>query len=250
MRNDEPDFAKLGQLIGGDVTLAAAMLKTVNSPFYGLRVKVASIKQALALLGLRTVTHLVTGLLLRQAFPAGAGAHLEEFWERSAGNARASACLGRRMKGIDADEAYTFALFRDCGIPAMMAGFRDYRPEHAIPTPGRLVTELETERYGMNHAMMGSCLAKSWLLPEAICHAVLWHHEYAGLADGGAGIPASSIRLIALALAGEQLFARHAMSIACPEWNEHGAFVLEKLGLEEAELEAMMKESAGELDGR
>ena len=250
MRNDEPDFNKLGQLIGGDVTLAAAMLKTVNSPFYGLRTKVASIKQALALLGLRTVTHLVTGLLLRQAFPAGAGAHLEEFWERSAGNARASACLARKLKGVDADETYTFALFRDCGIPAMMAGYRDYRPEHAVPAPGQLVTARETERYGMNHAVMGSCLAKSWLLPEAICHAVLWHHEYPALADGSARIPAASLRLIALGLAGEQLFARHAMSVSCPEWGERGAYVLENLGLEEGEFDAMLSEFGDQLDSR
>lgn len=250
MRNDEPDFNKLGQLIGGDITLAATMLKTVNSPFYGLRTKVASIKHALTLLGLRTVTHLVTGLLLRQAFPAGTGAHLEEFWERSAGIARASASLARKVKGFDVEESYTFALFRDCGIPAMITGFDDYRPEHAVPAPGRLVTDFENESFGMNHALMGSCLAKSWLLPDPMCHAILWHHEYPALADGSTGIPASSVRLIALALTGEQLFARHAMSIACPEWDEHGAFALEQLGLAEADIEAMMEDIGDALDGR
>ena len=52
MRHDDPDFAKLGKLIGGDVSLAAAMLKTVNSPFYGLRTKATSVPQAIALLKL------------------------------------------------------------------------------------------------------------------------------------------------------------------------------------------------------
>jgi len=250
MRNDEPDFNKLGQLIGGDVTLAAAVLKTVNSPFYGLRAKVASIRQALTLLGLRAVTHLVTGLMLRQAFPPRLSGHLEEFWERSAGNARASACLARRLKGVDAEEAYTFALFRDCGIPAMMTGFRDYRPQHAVPTPGDLVTDVETAHYGSNHALLGGCLAKSWLLPESIYNAVFWHHDFGALADGSAGIPAASVRLIALGLAGEQLFARQAMSVACPEWEGHGPFALEQLGLDETELEALMQEIGGELDGR
>src|SRR5688572_3920629 len=73
-RSDDPDFARLGELIGGDVSLAAAMLKTVNSPFYGLRSKATSIRQALVLMGLRNVTNLVTGLLLRQAFPVSANA--------------------------------------------------------------------------------------------------------------------------------------------------------------------------------
>src|SRR5262249_39116975 len=78
MRNDDPDFAKLGELIGSDVSLAAVLLKTVNSPFYGLRAKATSIRQALVFVGLRNVTQLVTGLLLRQAFPAGANARMED----------------------------------------------------------------------------------------------------------------------------------------------------------------------------
>ena len=34
MRNDEPDYMMISNLISGDVSLAAAMLKTVNSPFF------------------------------------------------------------------------------------------------------------------------------------------------------------------------------------------------------------------------
>ena len=43
MREDEPDFKRIGKLIGGDVSLGAAMLKTVNSPFYGLNRKATSV---------------------------------------------------------------------------------------------------------------------------------------------------------------------------------------------------------------
>ena len=55
MRSDEPDFVALGKLIGSDVSLAAAMLKTVNSPFYGLRTKATSVQQAITYLGTREV---------------------------------------------------------------------------------------------------------------------------------------------------------------------------------------------------
>jgi HD-like signal output (HDOD) protein len=250
MRNDDPDIGKLNQLISSDVTIAAALLKTVNSPFYGLRSKMASIRHALTLVGLRAVTQLVTGLLLRQAFPAGGGAHLEEFWERSSGTARATACLARKVKGVDAEDAYTFALFRDCGVPAMMAAFRDYRPAQNAPAAGQKVTEVESARYGMNHALLGSSLAKSWLLPEAIWQAVMWHHDHGALAAGSANIPPTSVRLIALALAGEHLFSRHARSVKCPEWEEHGAFALAQLGLAETDFEDMASAVAAALNGK
>jgi HD-like signal output (HDOD) protein len=79
MRQDDPNFKTIGGLIGSDVGLAAAMLKTVNSPFYGLRTKATSVPQALALLGLQNAAQLVTGLLLRVAFSGGNEA-MEEFW--------------------------------------------------------------------------------------------------------------------------------------------------------------------------
>ena len=42
MRADEPDFKQIGKLIAGDVGLAAALLKLVNSPFYGLATPASS----------------------------------------------------------------------------------------------------------------------------------------------------------------------------------------------------------------
>ena len=52
MRRDEPDLRKLSDLLGSDVALSATMLKTVNSPFYGLKTKAGTIQQALSILGL------------------------------------------------------------------------------------------------------------------------------------------------------------------------------------------------------
>jgi len=243
-RSDDPDFNRLGDLIASDVSLAAALLKTVNSPFYGLRAKATSIRQALVILGLRNVTNLVTGLLLRQAFPVSANAGMEEFWGYSSGVARASACLGRHVKGLDADLAYTFAVFRDCGVPAMMSGFTDYVPPYAVKhTPGgRTVTEIEEENFGIHHAFMGYYLAKEWLLPDAVCQTVLWHHDFPALRDGRADIPASCTRLIALGLVADHVYCSHAMGVACHEWSEHGEYALDTLGLDAAELEELEPE--------
>ena len=250
-RNEDPDFAKLGELISGDVSLAAALLKTVNSPFYGLRSKATSIRQALVLLGLRNVTNLVTGLLLRQAFPVTAGAGMEEFWEYSSGIARAGSCLARHVRGVDADLAYTFAVFRDCGIPAMMAGFTDYMPPYVMKDAGdgRPVTEIEEENFGIQHAFMGYYLAKEWLLPDPVCQTVLWHHDFPALREDRADVPASGARLISLGLVADHVYSTHAMGVACHEWAEHGEYALDTLGMDAAafeELEPELKASLKE----
>ena len=246
MRNDEPDFAKLGKLIGGDVSLAAALLKTVNSPFYGLRTKATSIQQAIALLGLRNVAQLVTGLLLRDAFPGGSSDLMDEYWESSSAIAQISASLAGELKCGSRDEAYTYALFRDCGMLAMMAGFEDYLPVFpgGKSAGGDVVTDMEDRCHAMNHARLGHKLAQAWLLPDPICDAVLWHHQFSSLQDGSAGIHEASRRQIALALAAEALYVRDRLGQDSADWRIGGEFALATLGITQEELDSL----AGRVD--
>lgn len=241
-RAEEPDFQKIGKLIGADASLAAAMLRTVNSPFYGLRSRATSVQQAIALLGLRNVVQLVTGLLLRDAFSNGSSDLMDEYWESSSAIAEINAVLAREFKGFDRDEAYTFALFRDCGMLAMMDGYNDYEPVFAgsEAKDGADVTAWEDERHGMNHARVGHNLAKMWLLPEQICQSVLWHHDYAALRQGQADIPRSCARHIALALAAEWIFVRYTMGIDSPEWRKGGDFALDLLSITQTDLDAAL----------
>ena len=58
-RADDPDLMKLDKLICGDMGLAAAVIKTANSPFYGLNHKVQAVRSALQVLGIRSVTSIV-----------------------------------------------------------------------------------------------------------------------------------------------------------------------------------------------
>ncbi len=239
MRNDEPDFQKLGKLIGGDVSLGAAMLKTVNSPFYGLRTKATSVQQAMALLGLRNVAQLVTSLLLRDAFPGGSSDLMDEYWESSSAIAQTSAALARELKCANRDEAYTFALFRDCGMLAMMGGFKDYKAIFpGTKAPGDAsITDYEDARHAMNHARVGCQLAQTWLLPETICHAVLWHHNYAAVQDGSADIPAASSLHIALSLAAEAVYVKQRLGSNSSEWRNGGDFALAALGITQEDLD-------------
>jgi HD-like signal output (HDOD) protein len=239
MRRDEPDFAKLGKLIGGDVSLAASMLKTVNSPFYGLSSKATSVSQAIALLGLRHVAELVTRLLLRQAFPGGTSDVMDEFWETSSGIARISALLVRQFKHVNRDALQTFGLFRDCGMLAMMQRFKHYEP--VFPGAERRgdvgVTANEDLHYAINHAWVGYQMAKTWLLPDGVCLAVLRHHDYNELQTNGAGIPVESLQHIALTLAAESIFVKQELGVTSADWELGSAFALDQMGMTQADLD-------------
>jgi HD-like signal output (HDOD) protein len=234
IRGDDPDFSVVAKLISSDVRLAGEMIKTVNSPFYGLHVKIASIQQALNVIGLRNVTQLVTGLLLRDAFAAGATKKMQVYWKSTVRIALLNACLARSLVVLDRDEAYTFALFRDCGVLAMMANYERYEPLLAgSELCGTRATDAEDERHGINHAAIGYYLMKNWFLPEHMCEGVLRHHEHDQLP---AGLERSSIEHIALAIAAEWLYLRKLGKIESSQWRQAGAFALQTLGTTERTL--------------
>src|SRR5688572_18264241 len=239
MRSDDPDFGKLGKMIGGDVSLAATMLKTVNSPFYGLRSKATSVTQAIALLGLRHVAELVSGLLLRQAFPGGSNDLMDEFWESSSRIGQINDLLVKQFRHVKRDGLQTFGLFRDCGMLAMMQKFKTYKPVLPGAKQGcdASVTAIEDTHHAINHARVGYQMAKTWLLPDGVCHAVLKHHDYEELQANGAGLPVESLHHIALTLAAESIFVKQELHAASSEWALGSAFALAQMEITQDDLD-------------
>lgn len=231
-RADEPDFRRVGQLIGSDVALAASVLKVANSSFYGLSTKVASVQQALTLLGLGTATQLVTGLLLRQAFAGAAGPAMERYWKTSMATSLICALLCREAGRVDSGVACTYGLFRDCGKPVMQQKFLIYADifDGSALLHEEPVLEIEDERYGTNHARIGAQLARSWHLPEDLCFAIRHHHDLLRCVESLTDAHADALALIAAGLAAEQLYCS-ATDARCHEWGQAGERALGELGL-------------------
>ena len=61
----DPDIHQIVQLISTDVSLSTGVLKTVNSPLYGMRRQISSIQHAVSLLCVGNVINLVMGIALR-----------------------------------------------------------------------------------------------------------------------------------------------------------------------------------------
>src|SRR5690606_16236892 len=223
--------------VAADVGLAAAMLKTVNSPLYGLRSKATSVQQALILLGLRNVAQLITGLLLRQAFPVAQSAAMEHFWTTSAGTAAVCSFVARELKICDSNQAYTFGLFRDAGMPAMLskkkASYEDILTGAAFDGVAPITT-VELARYNLTHAQVGAYFGTSWHLDESVWKAILLHHDYA---NWPARARELAVRTAALGLLSEEIFERHERNRSCPEWHLGGATVLSVLHLDEERVE-------------
>lgn len=246
-RSDDPDFGKLDKLLSGDVGLAAAVLKTANSPYYGLNRKVQSVKQALAVLGLRTVTNIVTMLALRDALRTDVS--LDRFWDRSNYHAIACARLARHMRNVPVEGAYTFGLFNDCGIPILVARFPDYKETLKLANNAeRPFAEIENERHATSHTMVGSILARNWQLPDIVCQAIREHHSLELLYDQTNEAHGDVGALHAISMVADYMVNSFLNVGQEAEWRLHSAAALAFLGISEDELAEVLADVREELD--
>ena len=237
-RRDEPDFRRLSHLVNRDTALAASILKTINSPFYGLSKKAKTVQEALALLGLRETTRLISGLLLRRAFASCDTPAMQVYWEVSARVAMVSAYLARELHVAPLDEAHTFGLFRDCGIPVLLIRYPDYEQLMA-ETRGENEhrrSEMERTRYGFDHALVGATLAQSWHLPSEMWQAIRMHNSYDRTDDNAPSIPKRFATLMALGLLADRLVMTHRNMYDAQQWSAEERFVTDTLGVMEDRL--------------
>jgi len=243
-KKDNPNFTHIEQLVSRDVGLCALLLKTINSPFYGLSSKVNTVRQAIALLGLTMLSRTVMGLVMRKTFAHKDAVSMERFWDSSAKTASAAAAIARALPGTNRDETYTFALLSNCGIPVLMQRFPDYKETLGIAnnSPDRKFTDVEEERHGTDHATMGYLLTKSWHLSEDISHAIRFHHEYTVLQERDSKLAHASQRMIAIGLLADHMVQMQSGMNFSLEWDKGRAAALGYLGLSDGEFNEIFDE--------
>ncbi len=244
MHKDEPDHTRLINIISADVALSAGLIKTTNSPYFVRQQRARSVHDALTILGLRVACHTIAGIILRKAFPSTPS--LVRFWDASARTARLCAWLANKLDipGFIADDAYTFGLFHDCGIPVLIGRFTNYKEVlgQANRDPETEFTALEDSLIQTNHAVVGSALAQSWWLPESMYLAIRHHHQLTALTPDSA-LPEFSRLLIATTQLAEHLSQQQLGLDMTQEWPKLGPACLQTLRIDAEDLEFLYAEA-------
>lgn len=234
MSKDSPNLNRITQAIAADVALSAGMLRAANSPLFGLSRKVSSIAQAVKVLGLKHVTNIATGLAIRFALSGGdKGKSFERFWDTAEKTALTCHYLAGRLRGIAADEAYTYGLFHDCGIPVLMQRFPRYQDtlKRANESAGVAFTKVEEVETGTSHGILGYFLGRSWLLSEDMCQAILLHHEVRAFDDSAT--PDAVRNLVGIGHLAEHIQHETMRSAEDLEWHKFESAVMAHFALTE-----------------
>jgi putative nucleotidyltransferase with HDIG domain len=168
------------QAIRPDPALTANLLRIANSAYIGLRCEADSVRQAVAMLGVKRTSELAAAAALAPAIPQrvpGYEMTAADFWLHSI----AVAVLAERM-ALELDLAaresiFTAGLLHDVGKLAAGSFVAEVSgPILSRSRSGVALVVAEREVLGIDHAEVGAAVAEAWRLPPAAALAARWHH--------------------------------------------------------------------------
>lgn len=181
LMNEGASLQHIGDIIAQDVGMSASILRLVNSAFFGLPTRVASVQHAVKLLGTETIRVLILSIHLfstisPRSFP---GFSLKMLWEHST----RVACFARAIAEVEnaglgaRDDCFIAGMLHDVGklvIATTMTS--DYKKVLALVRDREIrVSDAEMEVMHTTHADVGAYLISLWGFNDTIVEAVCWH---------------------------------------------------------------------------
>ena len=192
--------------IEADPGLAAQLLRFVNSPYFGFTRKIASVKLAITLVGIRPVKNfaLWSAIFSLMPNPKCGPFDLRGLWQDSLRRALFARMLARLLGASQAEEAFAAALLQDMAVPllaepvpAVYSRLLEIRGERQA----RLST-LEREVFGWSHADAGGMMARHRNLPDQFARLIEGHLSLevatASIARRAGGVGRGAVRPLAL----------------------------------------------------
>ena len=241
----EPDMSRIAQIISQDVGLSAAVLKFVNSAYYGLPRKISSIQQAVMMLGIRSIANIVNGLAVKSELSDGAIEELHNFWDNAMDVASICSSIANQLGFKYQDECYALGLFHNAGIPLMMSRFDGYKEvlEQGYQSFDFELTDMENKRFRTNHSVVGYYLAKSWALPKACCYVIAHHHRALKLYEERIAGDSKYLTFMSILKMAEHIsttYKQLGRATEDYEWMQIGHYALEHLELTEYDFEGII----------
>lgn len=205
MNKSDVDMADVAEVIQRDPALTVKLLKVSNSPYYGMRQVVGSLKLAMVILGAREVRNILLGVSVMDTLDdeKTEGITKGNFWDHSFRVGALSKKLSEHFKLRFQGEDFIAGLLHDIGKLVLYRQIPEaYIPvyERSIASQDRL-EDIENEKLGFDHADAAAALAELWNLPETLRDALWFHHPKDGhpIADAKDPKLAAVVRIANLA---------------------------------------------------
>ena len=173
------------QALRCDNVLTAKLLRACNSPYFGLAEPVASVDQAVFILGHQQILHIVLTIAFGSAMVValpGYAVEASELWRHSLVTATASEMIAKEFTdlNIELPVAFTVGLLHDIGklvLGQTLTADLQVKIRRLIEHEHIARAEAEKIVLGTDHSEVGALLLQSWHLPDELVEAVANHHQ-------------------------------------------------------------------------
>ena len=181
VEDPEASLKDLVAVVERDSAITANLLRTVNSAQMGLPVKVDSVQQAVAMLGLQKVVEMVLSQNLcanLNRSQRGYGLAKGALWQQSLAVAMVARTLARQRDLMSLPAIYTAALLKDIGKVILHEYVADQIKaiQQLVAENGMSFVEAEKKVLGMDHTSLGGVIAKQWHFSPHMIYMIENHH--------------------------------------------------------------------------
>lgn len=179
LNNPAAKYGEIAEKVSQDQTLSLKILRLVNSAHFGLSRKVASIEEAVVMLGMARLKTMVIASGLVGSVKEIEGINLKTFWSEAFFVATAARFFAERTERADPDMAFTAGLVHNIGRLLLHLA----KPKLAQAIQIRIEetncsrSDAEMERLGFVTPQAGQALLSMWSFPEELGEAVLQHKK-------------------------------------------------------------------------
>ncbi len=181
---EDPDSTAfdINEVINRDQNMTAQVLRMANSVYYGYSRRIATVTDAIVLIGFNAVRSIVLAAsvskILKQelsGYVMGEG----ELWKHSQCAAVFARLLAKKNKYRSVELAYTATLLHDIGKLVLNSYLSDSYQEvlAAVNEENIPFDQAEDNLFGFNHATVGGKVAEKWKLPRDLVEAIACHHN-------------------------------------------------------------------------
>ena len=185
---EDTTLTDIATLISRDVALSSKVLRVSNSSFYSFPQQIATINQAVSILGTNAVRSLVLSFSFLNLKSKNSSARFDfnAFWEESVICATAAKLILEQLNDANTEEIFISGLLNNLGKLIFASTLPDkYDEVLAKQEENPEVDEetIEEEIIGITHSVCGYEAANAWGFPDSLLLPIKYNHtpeEYKG----------------------------------------------------------------------
>ncbi len=199
---EDPNMSaeKIAEVIRLDAAFTSQVLRLCNSAAFGLRRRVETVKEAVAILGFKSLRSMVYTIISKVALDrpvAGYSLAEGDLWYNALTCAVYAKHIAQRERFRDPELAFTGALLRDIGkiVLGEFVGANYEEIEKLAAQEQIDFFEAEERVIGFSHTVIGTRVAEKWNLPARLVKIIRYHHTPSALPPT---VDADEIKLMAI----------------------------------------------------